>query len=425
MPIRPSSLDINPQKGGIVKSPSAEDWSSHIMVSSAARLLGLGLGSGMTRNGAPFPVPRRRGAIMRFSAHLMIFVGGIILVSTSSTFSFAMLAWIYSSNGSGRVSRVFLYSVILTAAAATGALLSHQGRRLDLRGRRYLSPTIDSAQCLSLDSFVLYLRPFKYDKVLERIESFNPRKHEIITELLLLSKLTREEQLVSAFTELGLVVAVGKPGEDLPKAGAIRLYLEDDKWRDAVRELMAKAQQVVMVLGSGKGLMWELATALEVVRPDRLTLIFLEDHTAYLQFRQEFSQNIVTAGGRARTSVRKKILPRVEDYPASRSNWARGWLIRYDEKWNSRYAMLNLNFSFGRQRDIRRKIKRAFRSLEEYPPPLCTEGLAHVYSPSDRPASDWPASITSRYPWTVRGTTEFFGPSSSNLRSPATYVCTS
>jgi hypothetical protein len=37
--------------------------------------------------------------------------------------------------------------------------------------------------------------------------------------------------------------AVGRPDEELPEVGALRLYLQHDDWQDSVLRLMAEASQ--------------------------------------------------------------------------------------------------------------------------------------------------------------------------------------
>src|SRR6202035_2260870 len=55
-----------------------------------------------------------------------------------------------------------------------------------------------------------------------------------------------EESVVRFFESYGTVVAIGKPGEGLATPGAARLYLSDDRWQDAVRSELYKAQVVLM-----------------------------------------------------------------------------------------------------------------------------------------------------------------------------------
>ncbi|HEX8866185.1 MAG TPA: hypothetical protein VF821_11065, partial [Lentzea sp.] len=91
--------------------------------------------------------------------------------------------------------------------------------------------------------------------------------------LFFLSSRTEEEQIALALRPAGRLVAVGRPGEPLPEVGALRLYLRDDEWQAAVLDLMGRARLVVLAVGRGDGLLWELSRAVEVVAPHRLVLL--------------------------------------------------------------------------------------------------------------------------------------------------------
>ncbi|SDG55307.1 hypothetical protein SAMN05216553_10936 [Lentzea fradiae] len=89
----------------------------------------------------------------------------------------------------------------------------------------------------------------------------------------LLSVHSREEQLVSALGAFGPVVAVGQPGERLPHLGAARFYLPDDQWREGVLELMGMASLIVLRLGDGDGVWWEVEQARATQPPGKLVLL--------------------------------------------------------------------------------------------------------------------------------------------------------
>jgi hypothetical protein len=74
----------------------------------------------------------------------------------------------------------------------------------------------------------------------------------------------------------GDMVAVGRPGEDLPVPGAVRLYAEDSQWQSVVREQMRAARLVVVRAGIGKGLLWEIGEALTRLPPERLLFLILD-----------------------------------------------------------------------------------------------------------------------------------------------------
>ncbi|HEX6986302.1 MAG TPA: hypothetical protein VF170_13050, partial [Planctomycetaceae bacterium] len=83
---------------------------------------------------------------------------------------------------------------------------------------------------------------------------------------------THEEKLAAALRHLGPVVAVGRPGEQLPELGAHRMYLDDGRWQSKVTELMDRARLVVLRVGGSAGVQWELREAVRLLSPDRLIL---------------------------------------------------------------------------------------------------------------------------------------------------------
>lgn len=91
-----------------------------------------------------------------------------------------------------------------------------------------------------------------------------------------------EQHLVRVLGALGPVVAIGRPGEFLPPAGASRMYVPDAEWQVTVRRLMQSARLVVLFLilekrpggaSSQTGFDWEIDELIRQVPPDRLLLV--------------------------------------------------------------------------------------------------------------------------------------------------------
>ena len=72
------------------------------------------------------------------------------------------------------------------------------------------------------------------------------------------TRATLEQCLAGFLVGNGDLVAIGRPGERLPRLGALRTYWPDDQWQDAVRKTAARAQAVFLIAGSTKGLSWEV-----------------------------------------------------------------------------------------------------------------------------------------------------------------------
>jgi hypothetical protein len=102
-----------------------------------------------------------------------------------------------------------------------------------------------------------------------------------------------ERQLVNMLKSVGPVVAVGRPGDGVPRLGAARLYLADSEWQPAVSDLMGKANLVVLVAGPGGGLRWELTQCVRLVDPARLMVVTPAARNQFFEFAQLFKE---TAG---------------------------------------------------------------------------------------------------------------------------------
>ncbi|MFI6094416.1 hypothetical protein ACIA8G_02620 [Lentzea sp. NPDC051213] len=120
---------------------------------------------------------------------------------------------------------------------------------------------------------VLYLRAFDDDQHAAVVDG-------ILGSLAsgLLTIHSREEQLVGALGAFGPVIAVGRPGEPLPQLGAARFYLPFDDWQPGVLRLMELSQLIVLRLGEGEGLRWEIEQARATQPPGKLMLLVPSKH---------------------------------------------------------------------------------------------------------------------------------------------------
>ncbi|MGW4210638.1 hypothetical protein ACWEIJ_21785 [Lentzea sp. NPDC004789] len=82
-----------------------------------------------------------------------------------------------------------------------------------------------------------------------------------------------EEHLIGALRAFGPVVAVGRPDEELPHLGAARFYLPGEDWQAGVLKLMGLSQLIVLRLGDGDGVWWEVDQARATQPPGKLVLL--------------------------------------------------------------------------------------------------------------------------------------------------------
>jgi hypothetical protein len=115
------------------------------------------------------------------------------------------------------------------------------------------------------DPIVLYLRAFTLDDPAGAVSSHGLNLFR-----------TEEQQVARAFAEFGRLVAVGRPGEGLPPAGALRIYPAGD-WQAWVEELVREAALVVIGAGRGAGLRWEVELVVRAHDPRRTVILLPRD----------------------------------------------------------------------------------------------------------------------------------------------------
>ncbi|SDW92777.1 hypothetical protein SAMN05216215_1006102 [Saccharopolyspora shandongensis] len=154
---------------------------------------------------------------------------------------------------------------------------------------------------------VLYLRSFADDDIAAQVDDAVP-----------LNIHSWEEQLVSALTAFGPVIAVGKPGEPLPRLGAARCYLPRDDWQTEVRRLMDLSQLIVLRLGTGEGLWWEVEQA-RATQPARKLLLLMPSDPA--DVAERLDEHLPT--------------PTRLDEGATGDHWTSA-VVAFDPDWNPR-----------------------------------------------------------------------------------------
>jgi hypothetical protein len=168
--------------------------------------------------------------------------------------------------------------------ALIGTLAARRGVRLFNRDRQIETATTDN-KCEANDNRppVLYLRSFKDDAITAAAVSSGAAWGGLAVK-------TEEEQLAKVLTAIGPVVAIGKPGEELPELGARRIYLRSEEWKERVSELMRKAALVVLRPGETPSVWWEISEVMKQVRPERRLLVLSFDSAQYADFQQEFQK---------------------------------------------------------------------------------------------------------------------------------------
>lgn len=112
---------------------------------------------------------------------------------------------------------------------------------------------------------ILYLRSFDIDQ-----QAAEPTARELAGASLMIA--TPEQQLSAKLAPIGPMIAIGKPGEDLPAIGAARFYTTDELWQQKVADVASVSQLVILTSGVTEGLRWEISHIVGSIPPEKLIL---------------------------------------------------------------------------------------------------------------------------------------------------------
>ena len=193
-----------------------------------------------------------------------------------------------------------------------GILLTLASVKCFVHAKRLRSPSALEILASEHRPPVVYFRPFTADV------KAKPRG---------LSTTTEEEAIAYALNDIGPLIAIGAPEETLPSLGAARMYVENEKWREAVLDLLGRAAVVIMRIGGTPGFWWEFETVMQRVKPEKLVLLIPRDQALYEEFRLA-SHNLMPTPLPALTGLDRSWMPR---------KWATSNLLKavilFDSKW--------------------------------------------------------------------------------------------
>lgn len=142
--------------------------------------------------------------------------------------------------------------------------------RLWPRAKRHAALVADRAKAVDTRQPILLLRSFA-DDTTPLVRSGD--QHSWMRSIVSPTIWTLEETIEEILREHGPLIAIGRPGESVPPAGAAREYLNGDNWKERVEELIGEVRFVVIILGETEGLKFEYEALLRLGLLQRMTLV--------------------------------------------------------------------------------------------------------------------------------------------------------
>jgi hypothetical protein len=177
-----------------------------------------------------------------------------VMIAGLNVFTLWLFSWLTTHLVTVAAIAVFAvigFVVLLPVGLALTSMIFAARRRMAPEGRALLKRDRRPP--------ILYLRSFTDDQT----ESGNPDLGGALWG-------TYEERLFRSMRSYGPVVAIGRPGDPMPPLGAARMYVDDAGWKDVVKELVARAQLVVLRPGITGALLWEAETVAQVAGRDKI-----------------------------------------------------------------------------------------------------------------------------------------------------------
>ena len=87
-----------------------------------------------------------------------------------------------------------------------------------------------------------------------------------------------DERLSEVFESMGPVIAIAEPDAKGFMPGPVRLYFEEAVWRAGVIYLMSISQIVIIQAGMSHGTLWELGTAKQKLKPEKVVIYFADGY---------------------------------------------------------------------------------------------------------------------------------------------------
>jgi ankyrin repeat protein len=264
-----------------------------------------------------------------------------IPLAVMAVLSWLMMSWASTvarntpSAEGGALYNILSWSLVVCAILFTGLWFV-----VYRKGRRFLA--ISAHDLLAQDSRppVVYLRSFKDDRQAGRplrffrISNLRSLFHPAAAwseSLYVFDSRSEEEVMAEVLHQVGPVVAIGRPGEELPQLGAARVYVGDSEWQLKVHDFFATAGLVALRIGGTPGFWWEVEQSAKKIDPVRLVLLVPFKRKQYEFFRERASSHFPRGLPEYRSSLFRRVLG------ARFLGWVRG-IIYFKPDWTPVYV---------------------------------------------------------------------------------------
>ncbi|AXG72381.1 hypothetical protein KORDIASMS9_04653 [Kordia sp. SMS9] len=211
------------------------------------------------------------GIFFKITGYILYGIGAIGIVSagykvTRVGFSLELLFWAVS---------LLLVFIFCLAIIKIGHYLILREKKITVK---YKATIFSESEA---DNTVLYLRSFTDDFITSKTQPAYQIRGVDLPQLT-----TEEEILASEFNRFGKFISAANPQTELPNAGAIQINFESREWRERIKYLMKTSAFVLVRIGEGEHLKWEIDQAMELVPPKKLLFLIPFNKDIYVNFKQ-------------------------------------------------------------------------------------------------------------------------------------------
>jgi len=134
-------------------------------------------------------------------------------------------------------------------------------------GRRHALRAAARGSSAETETFTLYLRSFVDDQteVLHDGLAFRVWLADRLFDVIRYVRF--EDILAGSIWRFGKALALGRPGDNLPVSGALRLEASSENWKDVITDLAHRANNILMTVGLTSGLMMGICPTLRREQP--------------------------------------------------------------------------------------------------------------------------------------------------------------